>query len=107
VAERSSSPPPHPPSAARGRRGSSRTTHWLEAAESAIYLLVGGGFLVAAMLSLVYGIVAFAVSVFTRSGVNIGASAIVTLVSDLLLTLIILEVMTTVVRYFQSREAIS
>jgi hypothetical protein len=71
------------------------------------------------MLSLVYGIVAFAVSTATllRRGlfaqcndstganaiINTGASAIITVVSDLLLTLIILEVMTTVVRYFQSR----
>ena len=73
------------------------------------------------MLSLVCGIVAFAVSaatllrrgVFAQSNdstganaiINTGASAIITLVSDLLLTLIILEVMTTDVRYFlQSRE---
>jgi hypothetical protein len=72
------------------------------------------------MLSLVYGIVAYAVSAATllRRGlfaqsndstganaiINTGASAIITLVSYLLLTLIILEAMTTVVRYFQSRE---
>jgi uncharacterized membrane protein (DUF373 family) len=111
VAERSPSPPPTPPSSAKGRRRSSRATRWLEGAESAIYLLVGGCFLAAAVLSLIYGIVSFAGSVATlleagliaRGNGSAGAGAIISLVSDLLLTLIILEVMSTVVRYLQLR----
>lgn len=104
--------PPHMPSSPRAyRRGFGRSIRWLEAAESVIYLLVGGCFLGVALLSLVYGIVTFggAVAVLLRSGIlergniGVGANAIISFVSDLLLTLIILEVMSTVVRYLQAR----
>ena len=76
-----------------------------------IYLLVGGCFLGVALLSLVYGVISFggAVAALLHSGIlergniGVGANAIISFVSDLLLTLIILEVMSTVVRYLQVR----
>jgi uncharacterized membrane protein (DUF373 family) len=107
--------PPHVPSTRTvrmaHRRRFGRSIHWLEAAESVIYLLVGGCFLVVALLSLVYGVISFggAVATLLRTGLlergnfGIGANAIITFISDLLLTLIILEVMSTVVRYLQAR----
>jgi uncharacterized membrane protein (DUF373 family) len=108
--------PPHlfprvPPASTASRRGFGRGIRWLEASESAIYLLVGGCFLVVALLSLVYGVVTFGGAVasllqsglLARANIGVGANAIISFVSDLLLTLIILEVMSTVVRYLQAR----
>ncbi len=76
-----------------------------------IYLLVGGCFLGVALLSLVYGVISFAgaavvvvhAGLLERGNIGLGANAIISFVSDLLLTLIILEVMSTVVRYLQVR----
>jgi uncharacterized membrane protein (DUF373 family) len=110
-------------SAPNGRRAAHRYsafrgTHGLEAGESVIYLLVGACFLAAAALSLVFSILSFSASVLSfvsaigtvlQAGpapsphTEDGALAIINFVSNLLLTLIILEVMGTVVRYLQSR----
>ncbi|GAC1450779.1 MAG: hypothetical protein PVSMB4_09990 [Ktedonobacterales bacterium] len=87
-------------------------THWLETGDILIYSLVGIGFLLAAILSLLYGLLSFVVAAvaLVHSGLTAptskgaGANAIIAFVSDLLLTLIILEVMGTVVRYLQTRE---
>jgi uncharacterized membrane protein (DUF373 family) len=106
-----STSPGIPPASPAAQRGVGRSIRWLETGESGIYLLVGGCFLVVALLSLVYGVVTFAVAVavLLQSGllapknVGVGATALITFVSDLLLTLIILEVMSTVVRYLQER----
>lgn len=108
--------PPHlfprvPPASRASRRGFGRGIRWLEASESAMYALVGGCFLVVALLSLVYGVVTFGGAVdsllqsglLARANIGVGANAIISFVSDLLLTLIILEVMSTVVRYLQTR----
>ncbi|MGZ3713973.1 MAG: phosphate-starvation-inducible PsiE family protein [Ktedonobacterales bacterium] len=100
-----------PPASRSVRYGFGRSIRWLEAAESVIYLLVGGCFLGVALLSLVYGVISFGVAVaallhsglLERGNIGVGANAIISFVSDLLLTLIILEVMSTVVRYLQIR----
>jgi uncharacterized membrane protein (DUF373 family) len=86
-------------------------TRGLELTDSVIYLLVGGCFLLAAALSLVYSVLNFLIAVgnalhlgaTTQAGLNTMPSAIITFVSDLLLTLIILEVMGTVVSYLKTR----
>jgi uncharacterized membrane protein (DUF373 family) len=92
-----------------------RGTRGLEAGESIIYLLVGACFLGAAALSLIFSILSFVLATqsFIHTGLSAstsastsaesGATAIINFVSDLLLTLIILEVMGTVVRYLQVR----
>ena len=86
-------------------------TRVLEATDTLIYLLVGASFLLAAILSLAFSLYNFGatlVSLFQSglgSSVHTGeaANAIITFVSDLLLTLIILEVMGTIVHYLQTR----
>lgn len=101
---------PAPPQAGH-RIVAFRGTRGLEAGESIIYLLVGACFLGAAALSLIFGIVSFALTTqaLFHEGLSksmsegAGATAIINFVSDLLLTLIILEVMGTVVRYLQVR----
>lgn len=83
----------------------------LESTDTFLYLLVGGSFLLAAIVSLVFGFYSFgsAVASIIHSGfgaaVSSGeaASSVVTFVSDLLLTLIILEVMGTIVHYLRTR----
>jgi uncharacterized membrane protein (DUF373 family) len=70
-------------------------------------------FLVAAVLSLVYGILSFVFGTVRASGRSPGAlllqgtgvQNIIALVSDLLLTLIIMEVMGTVVSYLRHKAA--
>lgn len=91
-------------------------THLLEYTDSFVYALVGASFLIAAICSLCYSIIKFAltlslsqdwstsgstvVKMFTGSSI---ATALITFVSDLLLTLIILEVLSTVVHYLRTR----
>ena len=96
------------------RAGTSRNgwfTGFLESTDSIIYALVGTSFLAAAIVSLCYGIAKF---VYTLWGISLGTpasifdkpaagTALITFVSDLLLTLIILEVMGTIVHYLQTR----
>ena len=81
--------------------------------DSIVYALVGLCFFAAALLSLGYGVAKFVLAVTsqdmqslissTNSATN-GASDIINLVSDLLLTLIIMEVLGTVVHYLRTRE---
>src|SRR5215469_9579689 len=71
----------------------------LEAADAIVYGLVGIVFLLAALGMLGYSLVAFPASL--RS--NGFALAIVTLVNDLLLVMIIMEVLRTVLSYLQER----
>lgn len=88
-----------------------RFTRFLEATDKLIYALVGASFLIAAIVSLCYGIAKFAYSIYvisTASPASIfddpaAATALITFVSDLLLTLIILEVMGTIVHYLKTR----
>lgn len=86
-------------------------THFLESTDSFIYALVGGSFLIAAICSLCYSIVKFALAVWRLAGNDVlsvvsgatAGTALINFVSDLLLTLIILEVLSTVVHYLRTR----
>lgn len=86
-------------------------TRFLESTDSLVYALVGASFLIAALVSLCYSIIKFVVSfanaqgatfteVFTSAGTG---TALINFVSDLLLTLIIMEVLGTVVHYLRTR----
>ena len=91
-------------------------TRLLESVDSFVYVLVGACFCLAALLSLAYGIYLFATQlltqVFTPSGFtlnalvekSLGAQDVISLVSDLLLTLIIMEVLGTVVHHLRDKE---
>jgi len=71
----------------------------LEGADALVYALVGSVFLVAALAMLGYSVIAFPTELH-RSGF---ALAVVTLVNDLLLVMIIMEVLRTVLSYLQER----
>ena len=71
----------------------------LEAADAIVYALVGIVFLLAALGMLGYSLVAFPASL-RQAGF---ALAVVTLVNDLLLVMIIMEVLRTVLSYLQER----
>jgi uncharacterized membrane protein (DUF373 family) len=71
----------------------------LEAADAFVYALVGIVFLVAALGMLGYSLAAFPASLHDTGF----AVAIVTLVNDLLLVMIIMEVLRTVLSYLQER----
>jgi uncharacterized membrane protein (DUF373 family) len=96
-----------------------RHNHWiafLEWFDAVVYWCVGVVFLLAALLSLVYGLYAVGdqalAQMFTPAGFSpdalvkdgVGAQDVIALVSDLLLTLIIMEVLGTVVHHLQERE---
>jgi len=71
----------------------------LEAADAFVYALVGVVFLVAALGMLGYSLVAFPAGLRDTGF----AVAVVTLVNDLLLVMIIMEVLRTVLSYLQER----
>jgi hypothetical protein len=71
----------------------------LEGADAVVYALVGSVFLVAALGMLGYSVIAFPGDL-RKTGF---ALAIVTLVNDLLLVMIIMEVLRTVLSYLQER----
>lgn len=89
---------------------------FLEQIDAIPYWIVGAVFWLAALLSLAYSLTAFVVQVYKQAGgisgftttrlidEGMGAQDIITLVSDLLLTLIIMEVFGTVVHYLRERE---
>jgi uncharacterized membrane protein (DUF373 family) len=96
-----------------------RDNRWiafLEWFDAVVYWCVGVVFLLAALLSLAYGLYAVGdqaiTQMFTPAGFSphalvkdgIGAQDVIALVSDLLLTLIIMEVLGTVVHHLQERE---
>ena len=97
----------------------SRPSRWVEILEwfdEKVYILVGITFLLAALLSLLYGLLslgdAILAPMFMPAGFSLqallkneaGAQDIIALVSDLLLTLIIMEVLGTVVHHLQDGE---
>ncbi len=92
---------------------SDRFTRFLESTDSIVYAMVGASFLIAAIMSLSYGIAKFVYTMWAFSSGSIAsffndpkagaAAALITFVSDLLLTLIILEVMGTIVHYLRTR----
>lgn len=103
------------PAPSEGRHSAVRETAWtwiLERLDSAIYVLVGICFFAAAVLSLGYGIGSFTYHVLRvpdfplglLGDKGIGATDIIALVSDLLLTLIIMEVLGTVVHHLRDKE---
>ena len=106
--------PSHPAEDSHRRRSLRRVigfTHLLESTDSVVYALVGASFLLAAICSLVYSIAKFALALWDTAqtsgdmlftGANTG-TALINFVSDLLLTLIILEVLSTVVHYLRTR----
>src|SRR5271165_5156504 len=96
-----------------------RASVWVDVLEwfdEKVYILVGLAFLMAALLSLVYGLLYLGDSVlgnmllptgFSLQGIFVkeaGASDIIDLVSNLLLTLIIMEVLGTVVHHLRDGE---
>ena len=102
--------PPFPPPASRVT--SPTLTRFIEAMDGFVYTLVGLFFLVAALVSLAYGVSKFFVSLYgaymayvhnQAIGAGDTATIIINFVSDLLLTLIIMEVLGTVVHYLQTR----
>lgn len=81
--------------------------------EPLVYILVGAFFFIAALLSLIYGLGKFGYGIWLLLGdsglsaIKPGStapSAIIDFVSDLLLTLIMMEVLGTVVQYLRRRE---
>jgi uncharacterized membrane protein (DUF373 family) len=93
-------------------RGDRMWTELLERGDQLIYIVVGIGFLLAAAFSLVYAVATFVINLAALTPVGVfggqvrghsAVEAIITFVSDLLLTLIIMEVMGTVVGYLRSR----
>lgn len=101
-----------PGAAPRQKRGFHPATMLLEAGDSLVYILVGICFFVAALLSLIYGLGSFAQHVLQTPNLpwgllgdkGPGAADIIALVSDLLLTLIIMEVLGTVVHHLRDKE---
>jgi uncharacterized membrane protein (DUF373 family) len=100
-------------------REQGRDNRWiafLEWFDAVVYWCVGVVFLLAALLSLAYGLYAVGdqaiTQMFTPAGFSpqalvkdgVGAQDVIALVSDLLLTLIIMEVLGTVVHHLQERE---
>ncbi len=71
----------------------------LEAADAVVYAMVGVVFFVAALGMLGYSVIAFPTNL-RNTGFGL---AVVTLVNDLLLVMIILEVLRTVLSYLQER----
>ncbi len=86
-------------------------TRFFETTDSLIYALVGACFLIAALVSLCYSVIKFGVALWPPTGKNLGdvftsantATSLISFVSDLLLTLIIMEVLGTVVHYLRTR----
>ncbi|HTW86620.1 MAG TPA: phosphate-starvation-inducible PsiE family protein [Candidatus Binataceae bacterium] len=89
--------PHHPPSGAH--RVHETLVPLLESADAIVYALVGVVFLVAALGMLAYSLIAFPAAL-RETGF---ALAIVTLVNDLLLVMIIMEVLRTVLSYLKER----
>ncbi|HEX9412492.1 MAG TPA: phosphate-starvation-inducible PsiE family protein [Ktedonobacterales bacterium] len=90
---------------------SSAWTSFLDHFDTVVYVAVGVCFLAAAVISLVYSVAAFAWQVTQPSNHSLGAiveggagpQAIINLVSDLLLTMIIMEVASTVTHYLRDK----
>jgi uncharacterized membrane protein (DUF373 family) len=83
----------------------SQAARWLEKGDTLIYALVGFCFFIGALFTLGYAFYHFfhQMSVNDASDPTIIAQAIINLVSDLLLVLIIMEVLSTVLHYLRER----
>ena len=82
------------------------SSHWLDYAETIIYVIVGTAFLIGALCALGYSFWNFylnMVAALSKSGgVSLIAPDVIQFVSDLLLVLIIMEVLSTVLHYLRS-----
>jgi uncharacterized membrane protein (DUF373 family) len=70
---------------------------WLEIIDAYVYAAVGAVFLIGAVVMLIYSVIVLP-SNFSNSGCGL---AVVTLVNDLLLVMIIMEVLRTIISYLQ------
>ena len=100
-AEGSSAHHEHSPQAARLRHA---VTPWLNGADTFVYVLVGLVFLVGALAMLGYTVVTF-VQNLNGHGEGGFPQAVITLVNDLLLVMIIMEVLRTVLSYIEEGGA--
>ncbi len=93
-----------------GNRFALYSGHFLDRADRVIYTIVGVGFLLGAILALIYTFWAFGVSIIELQTFPMaqqpgqGAQAIIEFVSGLLLVLIIMEMLETVIHYLQVHE---
>ncbi len=93
-----------------GNRFALYSGHFLDRADRVIYTIVGAGFLLAAILALIYTFWAFGVSIRElltspmAQQPGQGAQAIIEFVSGLLLVVIIMEMLETVIHYLQVHE---
>jgi uncharacterized membrane protein (DUF373 family) len=107
---------PDPHEAPASPEAESVWAHLLERADALVYGVVGLAFLAGAVFSLAIGLYAagdqvltqmFAPTGFSLNGLaanGLGAQDVIALVSDLLLTLIIMEVLGTVIHHLRERE---
>jgi uncharacterized membrane protein (DUF373 family) len=91
-----------------GNRSALYSGRFLDRADSVVYAIVGGCFLFAAILALIYTFWAFGISIIELPTFPLdqqpgqGARAIIEFVSGLLLVLIIIEMLGTVIHYLQA-----
>lgn len=79
---------------------------WLSGADTVMYALIGIVFLGGALAMLVYSVLTFFQDAFIHPLKDIGfADAVVTLINDLLLVMIIMEVLRTIGSYIEERGA--
>jgi len=80
------------------------SSNLLDQGDSVIYAIVGACFFVGAIFALGYSFWHFAATIFPLSKLTptISATAIIQLISDLLLVLIIMEVLGTVIHYLKA-----
>lgn len=79
---------------------------WLGGADTVMYVLIGIVFLGGALAMLVYSVLTFFQDAFIRPPENSSfADAVVTLINDLLLVMIIMEVLRTIGSYIEERGA--
>ncbi len=91
----------HSPHTARLRH---TVTPWLNGADTFIYILVGIVFLIGALTMLGYSVVTFFQNLNTQVAGGF-PQAVITLVNDLLLVMIIMEVLRTVLSYIEEGGA--
>ena len=92
----------HSPHAARLRHS---VTPWLNGADTFVYILVGVVFLAGALTMLGYAVITFVQNLNTPGEFGGFPQDVVTLVNDLLLVMIIMEVLRTVLSYIEEGGA--
>jgi uncharacterized membrane protein (DUF373 family) len=92
----------HSPHATRLRQ---TVTPWLNGADTFVYILVGVVFLAGALTMLGYAVVTFIQNLNANADSGGFPQAVITLVNDLLLVMIIMEVLRTVLSYIEEGGA--